>query len=373
MACEVANSPFSEHGYDEAWSAGGNADGLDAIIDFNNSFNDASHASNGAVDPNTLSNPPSPASDFANPFGGDADDNQAPAPAYPSDLTEAPQTPYFQSIEQQKGSLPASTSATLRHEFRRSVSEPPGGLPIHHRHVQGQPQVTTTFHRNGHFLGHSVPSAGIQKLKSLPKNKPAHHSRNHSYNKQHCTRQSVRRCNTQPGRPMQAPTSMPAPQAMMMPHPQPHPFPPAMGMSHPMLMAFEPMPGLPENAPHTPRYLSSRVCTPAGSPQQVIDPMLTAPSPPTPGNVGLGIGLVGGQAQAAAGVTVPLTVEELKTIIQEAVNQAVVNLDGAARSGTAGASETLVAEDLGEEVLTAAVESGEGSAEMGAQESEAKE
>ncbi|KAK1058257.1 hypothetical protein LTR74_013543 [Friedmanniomyces endolithicus] len=112
----------------------------------------------------------------------------------------------------------------------------------------------------------------------------------------------------------------------MMAPPSSHPYPAA--FTQPMSpgghmrgqQVFEPLPSVPEQR----SYISSRVCTPTPedmfgrSPQQhqTIDPMLTAP--PTPGGRG--------GAAPNGEVTVAMSVDQLKNMITEAVQKAVMGM-----------------------------------------------
>ncbi|TKA79495.1 hypothetical protein B0A55_02452 [Friedmanniomyces simplex] len=346
MACEVASSPFSEHALDETWmKTTENGNGFDALVEFNATYGGT--GGHNTIDPQMLSNPPSPANSFTSDFNmSGMEQTNHGLGIYPHDFAST-QAPYY-SIEQQQhaGSPSVFTSSSIRHEFRRSVSEPPGELPLHQQHhVQNfGPQMT--FNRNGHFIGNIQPPQ-LQRLKSLPKAKP---SRSQPYKtktngQQQQQRYQLRRSQTQPVRQHAAPTSTPT---MMAPPPSSHPYPAAFaqGMSPGGHMAgqqiFEPLlPAVPEQR----SYISSRVCTPTpedvfgGSPvQRAIDPMCTAP--PTPG-----VGRGGGGADG--GVTVAMSVDQLKSMITEAVQKAVMGLGS--RSGDAGpATEGAVLEGVAE-------------------------
>ncbi|KAK0905358.1 hypothetical protein LTR57_018330 [Friedmanniomyces endolithicus] len=335
MACDVASSPFSEHTLDDSWmKTTENGHGFDALVDFNATFGGVN--SHSTIDPQMLSNPPSPANSFTSDFNmSGLEPTHHGLEIYPLDFASIP-GPYY-SIEQQQqhsGSPSLPTSNSVGHPFRRSVSEPPGGLPLHQQHHAqnfGQPM---TFNRNGHFIG-SIQPPQLQRLKSLPKAKP---SRSQPYrtktNGQQQQRYQLRRSQTQPMHQHGAPTSTPTMMAPPSSHPYPAAFAPRMSPGGHMRgqQVFEPLPSVPEQR----SYISSRVCTPTpedmfgGSPQQhqIIDPMLTAP--PTPGRRA---------GVAAEGeVTVAMSVDQLKEMITEAVQKAVMGL-GSVNGGTGPATE----------------------------------
>ncbi|KAK3680271.1 hypothetical protein LTR78_000649 [Recurvomyces mirabilis] len=352
MACKVA-PPFRDCGLDESFSTGNQIDhGLEELMQFNNS----SFVDGSSINPQVLSNPPSPAA---------SSHDQRPM--------DIPTSPYFQSIEQSDTGA-FTQASSLRHEFRRSVSEPPGGRPVPgHPHGQGQPQMV--FHRDQHWLGHQTHNP--HRLKSLPKGKQNYRAqpygvhpkaRGAPVHQQH--QYQLRRTQTQPfPTHLVAPTSMPMP--MMTPPQQ------AMHVSHPYPATLNhgfashghgPQPGISSPMPSVPEqpsiHLTSRVCTPTPEAvltpayQALIDPALTAPTTPLP--------------TPAASVdtiskvtTLQMTPDELKAIITEAVQKAFATLGGGEciqptpeDHGTAGAKSASQA--VRQSVETAETESSTG-------------
>ncbi|KAK5131997.1 hypothetical protein LTR08_000418 [Meristemomyces frigidus] len=318
MACDTAtNSPYPESLLSDTWgSKDPETTELDAIAEFNAAFGGDSNS----IDPQMLSNPSSPASSFTTAFNaGGLDQTMSPEPnaglgAYPTDFATSG-APYYHSSFELHATSPFQPSSLRYQSRQRSVSEPPDGYHIHRQQVQSGPQMT--FHRNGHWLG---PDQQARPLKSLPKNKGV---RSQPYKckpnlfdhrEQPQSRYQLRRTQTQPVRP---PMSVPA--GSMSPHHLPTTSPHPMAHLHSQQLSGEPLPTVMEGQ----RYVTSRVCTPTPelpppammpqSPVQQIDPLLMMP-------------LMGGDGQAA--VTVPLTVEQLRVMIMEAVQNAVKGLEG---------------------------------------------
>ncbi|RMY52239.1 hypothetical protein D0865_05904 [Hortaea werneckii] len=212
---------------------------------------------------------------------------------------------------------------------QRSISEPPADFTMD-RYYAPQPPLQMTFHRNGHYLGDPAkyPRNRNQKraLKSLPKHKRdqlravADARSNRSDQQPVQQRYHLRRTQTQPARPpMAAPTSAPA-----------NALPPQQQGSQYMVPqemqsgpVFESLPLAADGQ----GYISSRICTPTPESFPVptsrntisnhhqqhqgmaIDPRLTE----WPGRV----------SSTAAGVTVPLTAEQIKQMITDAVGEAI--------------------------------------------------
>ncbi|KAI6827379.1 hypothetical protein KC332_g5506 [Hortaea werneckii] len=212
---------------------------------------------------------------------------------------------------------------------QRSISEPPADFTMDRYHEQQAP-VQMTFHRNGHYLGDPAkyPRNRSQKkvLKSLPKHKrdqlrAVADARNNRSDQQPIQqRYHLRRTQTQPARPpMAAPTS--APTHILPPQQQEDQY----MVPHQMQNGpnFENLPPAADGQ----RYISSRICTPAPEPfpgptsqitmsshyqqhqSMAIDPRLTESTGPV--------------SNAVAGVTVPLTAEQIKQIITDAVGEAI--------------------------------------------------
>ena len=368
MSCEVAAtvaaSPYEEPLFsEEEWKkcvGGEDLGGLEAIAEFNESFGSCGGGDGCGIDPTLLSNASSPASghstasngsdgDLSQAFSlmpptacGDciapnsqaADLNQAfspfpptPSAAYPDLLQPSPAPPPFlhHSIESKNTTQQLLYHPSLiQHQFhRRSVSEPPVGFPDHTFPHKPPPGVTTTFTRSGFSIG--TPKRQYQP-RNLPKGRPL--NRHHPYptgarrGGGQEGQYQVRRTQMQPMRV--GPTSVP---------PMRHVQPP------PQQVMFEPV------MPSPPQYTSSRVCTPAPSPEYVAtpvnaDPFLDALSPvPGPGH-----------EEKKAKVAIPLGVDELRAMIVEAVQNAVKEMQGLAKSGedmigTAPSENSAVAEN----------------------------
>jgi hypothetical protein len=317
MACEVAHSPFSEHrmGHPEETN-------LEAIADFNATFGNGTPSMGGhgsGINPQMLRNPPTPNSDYGNAFNPNAMEHtlspQSSSLENYSPTINFAGTPesYFPSIEHPP--IPFIPTSLRYETRRRSVSEPPEGLMHHHRYAGNElPQIT--FHRGGHYLG--APQKQ-RSLKSVQKSRQG--MRPHPYkgkpSQEQQGRYQLRRANTQPVRgphPTSAPSSMP-----MGPPPQPYPDMHMMAPPPHQLRPVDPLPVLPEHD-----YVSTRVCTPTPGPSQpmaspsqqpMIDPLLM-PSPS-----------IGSNAGENKTLSVPLTVDELKMMITEAVQKAVKGLE----------------------------------------------
>ncbi|KAF2765829.1 hypothetical protein EJ03DRAFT_196740 [Teratosphaeria nubilosa] len=280
MACDVA-SPFPDHMLENPETTS-----LDAIAGFNATFGNG----DGGIHPQMFSNSPTPHSDFCSPFNASGiDQTLSPDPSSYPPTTDF-QAPYYQSIE----TAPAFDASNLRYQPRqRSISEPPDGFALHHRPPPFQPtqQAAVTFHRGGHFLGD--PQAQHPKsLKSLPK--PKQNSRSSPYKTKsprqpEHPRYHLRRTQTQPVRP-----PMSVPNYMRAQHPMAH-------MMGPQQRVFEPMPVVQE---HQQQYVSSRVCTPTP-----IDPAL--------------MGSPGSNAARGEAFMVTLTAEQLRGMIDDAVQKAL--------------------------------------------------
>ncbi|KAK4630885.1 hypothetical protein CLAFUW4_02516 [Fulvia fulva] len=297
MSCEVANaSPFGDpNEWGKVESPGG---GLDAIVNFNASF---LRQDGNTVDPQLFSNSPAPNeyhhSTYNVPSNGlDQTLSAEPSPFgdYPADFNQAPSSPYFPSIEHPPQQI-YHPSPLRNNAFRRSVSEPPGGPDLQQ---PGPPPMM--FHREHHYLGKPMPRQAVQ-LKSLPK---AKQQRPHPYQRAHTRRVNVpepgppfrpehRRAHTSGGRT--GPTSSPMMMMMQMPHQQQY-------------MPHAPMMQEPQQ-----QFVSSRVCTPVPEMPQ-IDPALSGSSTPMPAYM---------HSSPRNAVSIPLTVDELRSMIFEAVQKAV--------------------------------------------------
>ncbi|KAK5115874.1 hypothetical protein LTR85_009468 [Meristemomyces frigidus] len=346
MACDVAGSPYPESFLDSWGSKNPETTDLDALVDFNAAFGE--NENNNTIDPQMLSNRSSPASSYNNAFNASGmDDTLSPEPtglgAYPTDFAnpQTSATPYFHPSLELHSAVPFQPSG-LRYQTRqRSISEPPDAF-AQDRHLPNGP-ADITFHRGGHWLGPQHQQAP-KSLKSLPKGKGHQQMRSQPYknkptrmadHRQQQQRYQLRRTQTQPMRP---PMSVPA---MPPPHPMAH-----VQMQHHGQQVFEPPPPMMDGQ----RYVTSRVCTPVPempppvmmqSPQQQIDPLLMTPPPVA--------AVAGGNADGKQTVTVPLTVEELRAMIMDAVQKAVKGVESGNADVAVGIVEEPTKEELDEE------------------------
>lgn len=283
MACEVANSPFSEHAFESVERS---------ALDRDEEFDKIVNGSNDDEPYFAFEKPETPPSAYNtaafNANGLELTSEHGPG-MYPYFTNEAQPSPYLDPFRS-----PAPHLSPLRHSFRRSVSEPPDGLQ-HHLAKPG-PRPLTTFHRDGHYLGDQVKT-GTMPLKSLPRSKAA---RPQPYSRKNQQRYHLRRTHTQPMRPpMRTPAFHP-------------PGPPVL-FNSPILHQRTP----------PPQYVSSRVCTPIpspmASPTQMIDPALSAQSP----------GVSRSNNEEAEAFSIKLTKDELRAMMFEVFQQAVKGLEAA--------------------------------------------
>ncbi|KAK3703446.1 hypothetical protein LTR37_014436 [Vermiconidia calcicola] len=332
MSCEVASSPCSDNIFDEDWKncGGGDSMDLEALVAFNAGFN-SNDSNTGDIDPQLLSNVSSPAQSIETTWNDGAHNQNADNPiqdlgqddlslfnSYPAPPDGTHQasaaTPYFhQSIEQSNNLMqpPMYTPSPLRNQFhhRRSVSEPPAGLPDHVH----SPQSQITFTRSGTPLGTPRLPNGTTMSRTMSKQRHTNRQQPYPVIKRLTQqgRYQLRRTQTQPVRPDNAPTSTP-----MMQHIPSTPLPPP----HQHIMMMQ------QPVPSPPQFVSSRVCTPAPSPQQTsIDTRLGTP-------------------EKKAAVAIPVTVEELRAMITEAVQKAFQESVPARDAAVVGE------EDIGDEI-----------------------
>ena len=299
--------------------------GLDAIAAFNASFdnNGAEHSGCGiGIDPQLLSNASSPASNYTTPLfnndesnagpeiqgaiGQNATSNNYPPPRDFSQTASA-STPYFhRSIE--TPNVPAQQSvyipSSLRNQLhRRSVSEPPAGFPDHLSHPKMPAQAMVTFHREGLSLGTPTLQNGTLTRSIARSRHPHRQQPNPIVNRGGMERHQLRRTQTQPVHVVQGPTSVPTMNHI------PPPQSPQMMMQQPVV------PGLP--------FVSSRVCTPAPSPER--EQIVASPTyldetrgaePP---------------AKKRA-VAISMSVDELRVLMTEAVHVALKEFAGGRKS-----------------------------------------
>ncbi|KAK3721476.1 hypothetical protein LTR37_003032 [Vermiconidia calcicola] len=331
MSCEVASSPFPDNIFDEDWkNCGGDSMELEAIVAFNAGVN-SNDSNSGGIDPQLLSSVSSPAQSIETAFNDNgtnpdqnlAQDDLSLFDSYPAPPDGAQQasaaTPYFhRSIEQPYSLMqpPMYTPSPLRNQFqhRRSVSEPPAGFPDHVHLSQQPPQSQITFTRSGTPLGTPRLPNGTPISRTMSKQRYLNRQQPYPVTKRlpQQGRYQLRRTQTQPVRPDNAPTSTPMMQHISSPPPPPPPH------QHMMMMQ--------QSVSSPPQFVSTRVCTPAPSPQQTnIDPRLATP-------------------EKKAAVAIPVTVEELRAMITEAVQKAFQ--ESVAVRDTAAAGE----EDVGDEI-----------------------
>lgn len=327
MSCEVATSPFAGPGFASSFNVD-NAEGdkadFAALRDFNYSFGPPDQ---NCVDPQNLSNAGSPSAHF--------DPTLTPnftSDNYPPDFNGAPAAPYFQSVEQPFGAPAFPLHLQNQHLHRRSVSEPPDGALLHYHQQQQDhpphPNAPVTFHRDGQLLH-------ITRGASRPPSKRAKQSRAQPYQRsprQPLPIQSRYQLRRQPihlpptSAPNGLPVGHPLQQQQMVPH-------------H---VAFE-------QVPHQPQYVSSRVCTPA---PEAIDPFLegSAHAPVIADMGSHGRGASRGQQNntpVAESVVIRMGVQELRELIEEAVQKAVGGLQGDGSVADVG----LVAQEQVDEVV----------------------
>jgi hypothetical protein len=321
------SSPFADLiSDDESWKKP--LEGLDAISDFNDKFN--MHQNDSDIDPLLeFTNPTTPtktqgtydnvtfsASDTAKATDQSLMLDMSPFQSYPENFGgQIPSSPYFQSVEIDPPQLRTQQPSHLQNNsHRRSVSEPPG--------MHAPPM---TFHRERHFLGNPVQPRAMP-MKSVSKYKQP---RQHPYTR---------------GRVQQSPVVHPYPhqpqqyqqqhQQQHPPHHRPHfqrsqttqPFhgptsvPYAVPSQHYdqyMPMQQNPMP-VPTSMPDTMQYVPARLCTPTRqtTPLQqhaMIDPSLTGSTE------GRSMGM---RSDPGKTMNIPVTVDELKGMISDAVRAA---------------------------------------------------
>ncbi|SMQ47522.1 unnamed protein product [Zymoseptoria tritici ST99CH_1A5] len=320
-------------------------DGLDAISDFNDKFDsiqndDTLDALLGFTDPatptntqGTFDNVTYSAGDSANGINQPLMADTNPFQPYPEDFgNRAPSSPYFQSVE----AVPSHQQIYQPSQFhnnahRRSVSEPPG--------MNAPPM---TFHRERHYLGNPVAPRAMP-LKSQPKPKqprshpyargrvqqsplqvyppqPPQYHQQHQQQQHHQQQQQLppqhrpHMQRSQTTQPFHGPTSVPytAPSQhynQFIPLVQPHTIP-------------TPMP-VPMATPDVSQYIQARLCTPTPQTpplqqQSMIDPSLTGST----GDRSMGM-----RSDTGKTMSIPVTVDELKEMISEAVRAAFFGED----------------------------------------------
>ncbi|EMC97823.1 hypothetical protein BAUCODRAFT_146437 [Baudoinia panamericana UAMH 10762] len=317
MACEVAPSPTTDLAF--ACTSIEDNHGLAAVAAFN------AGCGNATIDPSFLGASPSSSLSF-DPFEYPAGKDHSVPQDQPdelmstySPLQDRPEAPYLQ-VAEQRNAHPLQAS-TARHSFRRSVSEPPDGRLMRNQQAQCQP----VFTRGKTLIGTDDVQRARKSIKTKGARVYPYPIKTNASRSQQQQRYPLRRAYTH-SMPPQGPTSAP----VMSPAVQNY----SLDLSHvmhqsaivPSQMMFEPLAPLPEQ--HC--FWNSRVCTPTpeetGGPiisagLQYVDPLLTAPTTPTMA------GWV--QQSQSQAVTLPLSVEELRAMIFEAVQKAVTRVDSA--------------------------------------------
>ena len=324
MSCQVepATSLFEED-----WQRlGGDDGGLQSIAEFNAAFAKDNEGDDGGlafgIEPHATSHPGSPVVstflegtdlNFDSKFNLDVGDvEKSDRPTYPefSD-TAIFSTPYFDHSTRNPPSNPLFRSPALDSQWnRRSVSEPPdGGFQHLHRSPPAPPPSGggVVLHRGGHFLGEPKhPHPEMQRLKSMtPRNRSVRS--HHPYAPRAAPqthRHQLRRANTtQPGHPRAnlgtGPTSAPIPSA-----PPRHHMNVAGALPPPSMMNS-----------------TTRVCTPSGSPAAgVVSPNVMGTIDPQLGETPI----VSGENRV---LSIPLAVEDLRSMIIEAVRSALRGME----------------------------------------------
>lgn len=326
--------------FDEDWKAfGGNDVGLGAIAAFNAGYDGSQdiqcNVGNG-LDPQLFSTASSPAMthtafDNTDAVAMPTSTGGGMIPDYTYSMAPPPHAfdgssgqLFNNSIEHQQDTvmlhqpLHPATYHLRTNLHRRSVSEPPDQHHIPHPFPPRLQQGNMTFTRGGVPLGapRTVGNRnnGNGRVSKEPMyRQPYSVAARKQPPRQGQERYPMRRTQTQPGRPMVGPTSMPQ-----------------MGMMQsPMTTAL----ALPPVSAAVGAVVSSRVCTPARSPNtSTIDPQL------------LGVKKEEGEKEARKATMVSVTVEELKAMIVEAVQQA---LKGTSRDSREEAH--IVVEEPGED------------------------
>ena len=322
MSCEVANSPIPEAGFASPFNVDNAQEekvNYAALGNFDYNFG---AADNGCIDPQNFSNTGSPSGHFDPTLTPDFTlDN------YPPQFNAVPAAQYFQSIEQAPNVPGFPLHLQNQHLHRRSVSEPLDGALLHH-HTPPRPNGPMTFHRDGQLL--NVPRAGPPPIKRTKQSRTQPYQRSPRQPPSSQSRYQLRRTHAQPIH--LPPTSVP------------HGLP----INHPLH---------PQQMPREPRYVSSRVCTPA---PEAIDPFLDASPTPAVAHMGEHPRAVFGGHQnttpVAESVTIKMGVDELRSLITDVVQKAVEGLQPDRSTGAAA----LVAQQL-QEVQVGGSELGDGS------------
>ncbi|KAK5118878.1 hypothetical protein LTR62_000088 [Meristemomyces frigidus] len=344
MACEITSQPpFHEMGPQENFSPPGHAD-MDLDFDKLVQYNTKNFIANNSLHPQNLSNPTSPSHNHNQHDNISSIYNAV-------DFSATTSSPYYHSIETpptNNSHDPYNQPFALHHEFRRSISEPPGNFPAPQAYQHGN----VVLHRDGHCLGTPRSLKSLPKARQNVRAQPYPQAAGGAKARAGGVRYQLRRTQTQPLGPSmygQGQTSVPVGLTMSRQDVVNHPYPPALmqqNMHSPELMAqqnlqivghtsqprnlFAPMPTLAEQ----PRsMISSRVCTPTPEDfrsQPVIDPALMAPITPGPMAV---------HKQQAT--TLQMTPGELRMMITEAVQKAFSGLNGG-RQGACGMTQESV-------------------------------
>ncbi|KAF2162206.1 hypothetical protein M409DRAFT_27583 [Zasmidium cellare ATCC 36951] len=291
MDVDVANSSaFQGSPFDQDWNitSGGQDGALGPIQEFNANFDPSN---GGSIDPHlTLSNPATPNNDFNSSYNGQMgglDQTLGPA-ASPYDSFQPHfdgMTPYYQSVEANPNPIYQTSSSRFNH--RRSVSEPPGGPAM------PPPPPPMILHRDNHCLGHPMANKAVQ-LKSVPRGSKQQRPHPYSRRMRDPHRPDMRRAQTQPVRA--GPTSTPY---LMPPH------------------------FMPQNMMQEPHNITSRVCTPTpeGGPMSPLNIDLALSGVPSP------MQTPPMRSDPRRTLLIPLTVDELRAMVYEAVQKAVGSIE----------------------------------------------
>ena len=313
--------------FEEDWrNLGGQELGLDSISTFIASLTDEGSVSGeigNGIDPQLLHSTPSPSPNHT-PFRhdtmtpsynglpqGEMLDFFAPSTANSSAHMGGP-SPYFHQSIRQHGPFmlqqPFHVPSPLGKQLhRRSVSEPPGQHHISGRFPPHHPPSNPIFTRSGTPLG-TPRASGTTASRPPAKLRQPIYRQQYSVAKRQAPRQErhpIRRTQTQPVHSVQSPTSAPSMDVFHSPPPQ---------------------------SILTPSMVSSRVCTPALPP-----PLIASPSNADPG--------MNLQRSGQEAVAIPVTVEELKRMIMEAVREAVGAALNGGVTGSSGSPHTVVGVD----------------------------
>lgn len=247
---------------------------------------------------------------------------------YPPEFHQLAITPYFHhSIEIPDTSMPPHqhhhklyTPLPFHHPLhRRSASEPPAGhtpdnVYHHHYPISSETPAEVTFHRPGHVIGTPTPepqSHDSPRVKPSGKNKVTNRQHPYPTNKrglQGVQRKKKHQFRDMKSEAMRAPTSVPS---------SPAPSERTTIIDDAPVVEHQLSPHLPMSPL---QLVSSRICTPAPSPERVASPVMQEEDHLDSGKAGV--------SERGEMLAVPVSVEELRGWIKEAVREAVEGLKG---------------------------------------------